>query len=101
MKSESSTQGTGMSEDTHAADYLGRHWQTGSTGLQDKVEELLNLAHAAATNARRNRTSLRTIFPRPRPNATAGTPRTSPTTTAELRRRLRRLSRFSGRGRAT
>lgn len=39
-----------MSEDTHAADYLGRHWQTGSTGLQDKVEELLNLAHGRSDN---------------------------------------------------
>ncbi|GGI91443.1 LOG family protein [Halopseudomonas pertucinogena] len=39
-----------MAEDPGAADYLARHWQTGSTGLQDKVDELLTLAHGGSEN---------------------------------------------------
>jgi len=39
-----------MSEDTRAADYLSRHWQTGSSGVQQKVDELLALAHGGGEN---------------------------------------------------
>ena len=39
-----------MAEDPGAADYLARHWQTGSSGLQDKVDELLALAHGGSEN---------------------------------------------------
>lgn len=39
-----------MSEDTPAADYLARHWQTGSSELQDKIDELLQAAHGRGGN---------------------------------------------------
>lgn len=39
-----------MAEDTPAADYLARHWQTGNSGLQQKVDELLALAHGSGDN---------------------------------------------------
>lgn len=39
-----------MAEDPGAADYLARHWRTGSSGLQEKVDELLALAHGGSEN---------------------------------------------------
>ena len=39
-----------MSEDTSAADYLARHWQAGSSGLPQKVDELLALAQGGGDN---------------------------------------------------
>jgi len=39
-----------MTEEDRAADYLARHWQTGSSGLQQKVDELLALTHGGGGN---------------------------------------------------
>ena len=39
-----------MSEEDHAADYLARHWQTGSSELQTRVDELLALIHSGSEN---------------------------------------------------
>ena len=39
-----------MSEEDHVADYLARHWQTGSSELQTRVDELLALIHSGSEN---------------------------------------------------
>lgn len=39
-----------MSEKDHAADYLARHWQTSSSELQTRVDELLGLIHGGSDN---------------------------------------------------
>lgn len=40
-----------MTEDLDPADYLGRHWQTGGTGIQQKVDELIDMSAGQSANA--------------------------------------------------
>lgn len=50
-----------MSEETSAADYLNRHWQTGDSGVQHKVDELLALAHGSGENTQLYRDMLLSV----------------------------------------
>ena len=51
-----------MTEENPAADYLARHWQPGSSGLQQKVDELLALAHGGSGNQELYRDMLLSIL---------------------------------------
>ena len=40
-----------MAEELDPADYLSRHWQTGGTGIQQKVDELIEMSAGKSDNA--------------------------------------------------
>ncbi len=90
-----------MSEDTRATDYLGRHWQTGSSGLHDKVNELLALAHGSSENLELYRDMLLSIVRMAQADRNRWDAKIMRQTIKELEEAFSRLEQFKRRRKVT
>ena len=90
-----------MSDKDHAADYLARHWQTGSSELQTRVDELLALIHGGSDNRELYRDMLLSIVRMAQADRNRWDAKIMRQTIRELEEAFARLEQFKRRRKVT
>lgn len=90
-----------MAEDTRAADYLARHWQAGSSELQQNVDQLLALAHGGRDNLELYRDMLLSIVRMAQADRNRWDAKIMRQTIKELEKAFSRLEQFKRRRKVT
>lgn len=90
-----------MAEDTRAADYLARHWQTGSSELQQNLDKLLALAHGGQDNRELYRDMLLSIVRMAQADRNRWDAKIMRHTIKELEKAFSRLEQFKRRRKVT
>lgn len=90
-----------MAEDTRAADYLARHWQTGSSELQQNLDKLLALAHGGQDNLELYRDMLLSIVRMAQADRNRWDAKIMRHTIKELEKAFSRLEQFKRRRKVT